>query len=191
MSKLEPYISLDLETSGVDISKAQILQIAMIYDDFTQTKISDMPSLLINIQYRELSHATLEALEINKNLITQILDKDDPVKKRNCSEAMDLVSAFLCKYSNKNGGKITIAGKNAASFDIPILDNHLDNKIGLYIKRRSIDVGSLYYPDFGYVPTLSEVNKLTQRSEVKHNAYDDASDVIFAIRKKLILSVEE
>ncbi len=50
--------------------------------------------------------------------------------------------------------------------------------------HRAIDVGSLYLSDFGYVPSVSEINKLLDRSPVSHNALEDAWDVVYAIRNK-------
>ena len=48
-----------------------------------------------------------------------------------------------------------------------------------------MDVGPMYYPDFGYVPCLGEINKITQgTNEVSHDALDDSFDVVMAVRHK-------
>jgi len=33
MTKLKPYISLDIETTGPDVNTASVLQVAAVYDD--------------------------------------------------------------------------------------------------------------------------------------------------------------
>ena len=77
--------------------------------------------------------------------------------------------------------RVTVAGKNAGFFDLPIMQQ---NGFTFEFKHRIIDVGSMYMTDFGYIPSLDEINKLNNRNVVSHNALDDCWDVVFAIRKK-------
>ena len=80
-------------------------------------------------------------------------------------------------------GKLSVAGKNVAGFDLPILKmNGFDTS---QFNHRCIDPGSLYFTEFGYVPNLGQINELTGRHAVMHDALVDAMDVVVAIRHKM------
>jgi len=78
---------------------------------------------------------------------------------------------------------LTVAGKNVAGFDIPILRNNgfkTDN-----FSHRVLDIGSLYLTDFGYIPNLNKVNELLGREPVSHDALTDCEDIVAAIEYKM------
>ena len=61
-------------------------------------------------------------------------------------------------------------------------------RLNSMIYSSTIDAGSIYFPDFGRIPSLNEILTLLQvkysleKREVTHDAIQDSLDVIVAIR---------
>jgi oligoribonuclease (3'-5' exoribonuclease) len=94
---------------------------------------------------------------------------------------------FIEKYFRD--GRITIAGKNVAGFDIPFLKNEFPEVVD-WFKHRVLDVGPMFYrkgdlqvPD---LKTCLERSKIYKH--IEHDALGDAEDVIRCIRYKLGVS---
>lgn len=191
--ELKPYVALDIESTGIE-PNAQVLQIAMIFDDLT-TPIEYLQahSFLID-NSDELYTGKLEpvGLAMNAWIYKEITSGKSKHKVFKTGEAKGHFHKLLLQFHELSKPKnITFAGKNIQGFDIYHLrkngfiggiNNHL-------VSHRMIDTGSLYLPDFGYVPSQGEINKLIGRKAVSHDAYDDAIDVVCAIRHKLKISV--
>lgn len=187
---MKPYISLDIETTGLD-PKSQVLQIAMIYDDL-ETPVSELPTFNKKIFYDSFSHAEPYALMMNAKLIQEMSKGYNKLGSdwTHNHYAIDAALGFMQKFTKDNSEKIVFAGKNVASFDIPMIRSmavkqgyeELFSKICHY---KTIDVGSLYFDVFKENVSLSKINELTGRKEVSHDALDDAMDVVYAIRHKL------
>jgi oligoribonuclease (3'-5' exoribonuclease) len=182
---LKPYISLDIETTGLNIEKAKILEIGAVYDDGIKN-IHELQTYSVIIDWPFLDWAEIPALVLNKDLLTNIY-----TKKGNCKspkDAFDGLIHFINQF--KSGKNIQIAGKNVANFDIPILLNNMSTEQSKLfeniIQHRTIDVGSIYYPIFGYNPSLDEINKYIQYKPVSHKALEDAINVVYAIRKSIV-----
>lgn len=174
------FLSIDVETTGLAIPESQILQVAAVgYED-------GKPELTFQVVVSPHQRISGEAfaLQLNQKLLQQIAKGD-------CSPQSKAIAEFSMFVSQFRGGdkKVTVAGKNAAGFDIPMLRaNGFDVS---QFNHRVIDPGSLWLPDFGYVPTLSEINARLGRPAVSHDALDDARDVVAAVTAKLIVKKEE
>lgn len=199
---MRPYMSIDIETTGID-DRSEILQIAAIIDDgsdLSQLKTLDMP-----IKHKSIDYSEPYALGMNADLLKKMMDKEfvtytPQLAIESLLVFMETMNATYIDDKNKPI-KIMFAGKNVASFDIP--------KIRLFIQKhgelnnpllrgsrslerfdkithyKTLDVGSLYFDTFQDNVSLSKINELTGRSEVSHNAMDDAMDVVYAVRYKL------
>lgn len=192
-----PYVSIDIETTGVDTESAQVLEVGAVLDD--GGPIESLPTFSAIIHHDFFTHATPFALNMNHRLIKAIVEKRgqpaESVFKQFVMFIEQAVRAAV-NWDTNNGRKpserISLAGKNAAVFDIPILDNQISLVSGYHAEafrkvrlHRVIDVGSLYLLDFGYIPTLEEIKrKIGIGDEVSHRALDDAMDVVKAIRAK-------
>lgn len=185
------YLVLDLETTGVDTGKAQILQIGAVYEIPTKP-IEDLPvyNAFINdpINYMEPG---AEALHQKSGLFKMIDKVAKNGQAKTISVAIDEFLEFIRRcLAQTNDKRVTIAGKNVASFDLVILKRHMTaaqlKSFSYLIRVRTLDPGSLYYPDFGFVPTLAEINQKIRldKTDVTHLAIDDCIDVIMAIRHK-------
>lgn len=171
--KYKPFLSLDIETTGLD-PHSQILQLAAVYVSPNQNN----KEFKCNIKYSKIIGEPF-ALKMNAKLIEQMTIKDNGALT--LEEAIQQFNIFLTECELI--GRITVAGKNVAGFDIPILKNNgFDTS---RFSHRVIDVGSLYFNDFGYVPTLTEINKLLGRNEVAHTALEDCYDVVISILEKV------
>lgn len=192
---LKPYIALDIETTGL-MEYDQVLQVAMIYDDL-KTPIEDLEKISFLVDNQdEVYHGALSPIAISMN--AWIFKEIAEAAKRKSNHlifptalARNVFHDFLKSHYDPAGKAITFAGKNVAAFDVDMLRRNgfiNENNEG-WISHRVIDIGSLYLTDFGYIPTQSEINKLTGRPPVSHDALDDATDVVCAIRQKMKVAV--
>lgn len=195
-----PYASVDIETTGIG-DDAEVLQIAGVIDDGL-TPIDQLKTVDLKIKYSKFEYAEPFALMLNASLIADSVNKD--LKDQFCkpkeaaiglidfvNEAFNVTKAYDEANNIRMRGKVIFAGKNYASFDDPKIRNFLSKNAPDILKEynylasyKTLDVGSMYYLDFGYNPSLSQINELTGRTEVTHKALDDAFDVVYAVRKK-------
>jgi hypothetical protein len=193
---MQGYVSIDIETTGIG-DNAQILQISAVYDDL-KSPISELKTIDLPIKHEVLTHCEPYAMGMNAELLKKMMDKN--FKTYRPYDAMVELISFLesCQELNEKGNrrKVVLAGKNVASFDIPKLRSFLSTRGSLVdtfnnlIHYKTLDVGSLYFDVFKENVSLTEINKLTNRAEVSHNALDDAFDVVHAVRHKLGVKYE-
>lgn len=191
---MQGYVSIDIETTGID-EKCHVLQISAVYDDL-KSPISQLKTIDLPIKYKVLTHCEPYAMGMNAELLKKMMSKD--FKTYTPIEAANALLEFLesVQEVNEKGNKrkIVLAGKNVASFDIPRLRNFFgDPRVNLFdglLHYKTLDVGSLYFDVFKENVSLTEINKLTNRAAVSHNALDDAFDVVHAVRHKLGVSRE-
>jgi oligoribonuclease (3'-5' exoribonuclease) len=192
---VKPYISLDIETTGLD-RISNILQIAMVYDDL-ETPVKDLPKFNVKIFHNSFRYSEPFALAMNAKLIKEMSVGYDKLGEGwvHNQFAGESILRFMQQFTQDNTEKIVFAGKNVASFDIPMVRGMLDQKdLTIFNKichYKTIDVGSLYFDVFKENVSLSKINELTGRKEVSHDALDDALDVVYAIRHKLGIKDEQ
>jgi oligoribonuclease (3'-5' exoribonuclease) len=175
-NKLQPYFSIDTETTGLNPQNCQIIEIACVYDDGI-TDIDKLPIYQTIINCPRLEGEPY-ALLMNVEIIKEMLNSKTALPS-GYAAIVDL-ELFIDKYNeNSPNGKVNLAGKNLAMFDLKFL-NKLDFKA--QYKHRILDVGNMYFSKFGYVPSLQEINDLIGYKPVAHRALDDALNVVVAIR---------
>lgn len=181
------YLSIDLETTGLDSDKCQILEIAAILDD-GMSSIGLLP-VFHRLVYpiSGLVKGQLFALHMNADIIKEIHKAWNDAKP----DVGTIVSAeqlpyVLGSWISKNWGdsKVVAAGKNLANFDMHFLRKYevLDR---VNFHHRIIDPGMYYHLKHDTVPpdTKTCLERAGLSPSVKHRAYDDAMDVIRLIRK--------
>lgn len=207
--KYRPYVSIDIETTGLNREKSYVLEIGAVFDDLI-SPLSDLKTFNAKISYPHIEYAEFGALSINRNLIFEL---SKPLKHEHVMPFIDAISEFLVflkncqdkvrEYESTRTRKyddvqIHVAGKNPSSFDIPIIRNQIMarlqsplneeyvQELDEIIHYRFIDAGSLFLSDFdGYIPTLTDINAMIGRQKTSHKAVDDAYDVVCAVRHKL------
>jgi oligoribonuclease (3'-5' exoribonuclease) len=172
-----PYVSIDVETTGLDVDKSHVLQLAAVYDDGSH--VESLSTFNMVIRWPVIHHGEEFALNLNKVLLERAFKKDRVVS---IEQARKSFGFWL--DSVQFSGRFTPAGKNIQGFDVPILENPVNEFSLRRFNRRSLDPGSMFAEDFDHVPTLSEINKVTGRKPVTHDALDDCMDVVYAIRHK-------
>lgn len=193
---MRPYVSIDIETTGVDTARAQILEIAAVIDD-GRTPIEQLPRYEAIIAHKEFMYATPYAMNLNNGLIQRIL-KGEGISQEEAlkgfvmflNEASSCANRWDEDHGKKPTSRVSLAGKNAAVFDIPIIDEqtsmvsgYLNEMFRACKNHRVIDAGNMFFKYFGYIPTLEEIKKfMKDESPVTHRALDDALDVVKAVR---------
>jgi len=172
-----PYLSIDIETTGVKMQKVHVLQLAAVYDNGKDLK--DLPTFNRVIKWPRIDYSEPYAMKLNAKLLDRAARNDDVV-------SIDQARVDFIKWLDRiqPSGRFTPAGKNVAGFDIQILENPVNKFFFRRFLRRTLDPGSMYHDEFDHIPTLGEINRLTGRPEVSHDALDDAFDVVYAIRRK-------
>jgi oligoribonuclease (3'-5' exoribonuclease) len=177
------YVSLDLETTGLDPRTCQILMISAVVEDTERpdVPVRELPHFTCFVSHKEY-RGQAKALHMN-GWIFDILGRADgsighlPGIGRVFPQEMAIVG--LEAFLDENGGKLVLAGKNVAGFDIPFLiEAGFDRD--LYAHHRTIDAGSVFIDwSKSTPPSLSEISGQV----VTHNAYDDACLVIECLRR--------
>ncbi len=180
-----PYLALDLETTGLDRQQSHVLQLAAIYDD--GGPLAELPVFNVIIKHYVITYGEAYAMDINRNLLRAAFKAEDSGLGKLVSEIYDARAEFEeFLYKVQPEGKITVAGKNVGGFDVPILNNP-KNAFTDATRRflhRTLDPGSMFTDEFDHIPNLDEINQLTGREPVTHDAVNDCLDVVFAVRYK-------
>ena len=202
------YISIDLETTGLDPVIDQILSMgAVIEDTSIYAPIRDLPKFHAIIT-RERIVGSSFAVVMNADLISRISKyiSASPDEKKNISEKEkvmylqedELASKFNdwlwyngisnCEVNgrlNANPCSFTVAGKNFASFDSKFLETVHSWKAYVKIKHRIIDP-SVLCTDWRKDMELPNLEKCKARTstpgKITHDALEDAIDVVEILR---------
>lgn len=194
------YISIDIETTGLDKENDQILEIgAVIEDTKNLLPIEELPKYKAIINHSRLSgspfalHMNSRIIETLKNIPKSGEERKDYMIKHNI---MTLESLPLSFYSfllqngyndNESGIHIIPAGKNFSSFDRQFLEKIPNFTSYINFSHRTIDPANLFI-DFNIDEEIPSLNECLKRAgvdkEVSHNALDDALDVVRVLRSK-------
>ena len=179
------YVSIDIETTGLDPKTCQIIEFAAVIDD---TDKPEVPVEQLPAYSRVIGHKLIQgeafALNMNARLILA-LSRGEGIDAQ--SLAHDFYQ-FLHKhgYENTPLGKVryTVAGKNYQGFDARFLAELGNWDMYHQPSHRVIDPATYFLrPDDKDVPNLrtcllrSGIDK-----EIAHDAYEDACDVIRCVR---------
>jgi len=206
------YVSIDIETTGLDRDKHQVLSIGAIIED-TELKLSYeyIPKFYGIILRHEISGSP-RALTMNKDIIEMIgtyiegsFETKGIMRQKygnvfyDENEIIPGLYGFLVEnglgIKDSNYPKITgitkpaiinVAGKNFGTFDKPFLMKLPWFQKLVTIRQRIIDPAILCV-DWKTDDMLPNLNECMKRSDVEHivthNALEDAWDVIQVLRK--------
>lgn len=206
---IRPYLSLDLETTGLKYWKGHsILTLGAVIDDGkAKTRVGEMEKAHLLLQPsggRDIVGGPF-ALALNAKLLDLIArpeaDLPEGMQRVTPGEALRRFLQMVKKaegmarqYDRENGlpeGKLQILGKNPQGFDLPFVDHYFRSELPETVKEgwleeavahRAMDVGSMFVPRFGRNVSLSRINELTGRKAVSHDALEDSIDNVAAIR---------
>ncbi len=186
------YVALDIETTGLDPQKDQILQIAMVLEDTTapQVHVEDLPTFERVIRHPRLS-GDPAALAMNAGLISAMAEYNFEERRilhlgRKIDVSMNLSSVIydlnIWFYDHFFDKKPIIAGKNVGSFDLQFMGEDFRKRV----HYRSIEVGSVMLgaePSRWLEDKPPSLNDLLHDKDVAHDALEDARDVIRVLRR--------
>ena len=202
------YVSLDLETTGLDPYNCDVLHMALIVDDWPAWKQREIQGLPF---FEGLVRGTLyvgeaTALWMNRDIFQALGSLEIPGKafqgyevqsadtppclmptlrgrELPAFDSLDQLIAEAVYFLKQHiDGKWVIAGKNVAGFDLQFLPEEFTQRC----HHRTIDVGSLalgakpdqFWADQSVPPSLEKI----RGSKALHDALIDAREVVGAIR---------
>jgi hypothetical protein len=187
------YISIDLETTGLNHDICNILEFAAVADDLrVQAPIDKLPKFQTYILQ---DHYIGESYALGMH--AEIFKKISSWKKGGiniCSPA-DLIPRFytflttLAGYGANDGGivKINVAGKNFGNFDSKFLEKLPHHNLLVRFHHRILDPAMLYF-DPNEDETLPSTDVCMVRADIdfkaQHTALEDAMNVVKLLRKK-------
>lgn len=191
------YISIDLETTGLNPAKHSILEFGAVLEDTSKNiPLEDLPRFQTYINVGDYVVGSPFALQMNAAILKRIAIQEEGYTYMDIEELGESFFSWLREtlpedYWKKNYSKtkevitITVAGKNFGTFDLNFLNNAPWFNHNIRIRHRIIDP-SMYFVDWENDESLPGLNKCLERAgintEVTHNAVDDALDVINVLR---------
>ena len=186
------YVSIDIETTGLDWRTCQTIEIGAVIDDW-ETPIEDLPKFRCYVNH-DLFQGEPYALSMHPEIFREIAKSVNGVAP-NGVMVLDhgCVSRVFIDWLTSNGlrpnlEKITVAGKNFAAFDRNFLDKLKNWEWDVKMHHRIIDPGNMYYiPGVDNAPpdTAECLRRAKLSPVVSHKALDDALDVVRLIRYKM------
>lgn len=191
------YISLDLETTGLDANFHQVIEIACVIDNLSCPRgfdyLEHCDSFRKIVRHRNYNFSPYAMkMHLKNGLIDELLRSTHA----SSSDVVEIGQAggLLINFLNQNdlyapSIKPTIAGKNFARLDAPFLFRMHGFSVGQeWWHHRSLDVGSLYAkPTDNELPSTEEcLKRAGLKSGGNHRAMDDALDVVRLVRHALL-----
>jgi hypothetical protein len=189
------FVAIDLETTGLEPGRDDILQIGVVLFDFI-TPEEELPRWECVIAHERIAGHPV-ALAMNAKLIEQIANCERHPGVQfydTCEVAYTKLGMFLSDNGlrRRSDQKIhlVVAGKNAAGFDLPFLNAPQNGgptwRANFAVKHRVFDVGSLYFQhgDAGPPNLKTCLERAGRTKEVEHTAVADALDVVRLLRFK-------
>ncbi len=195
------FLSIDIETTGLDPQKNQILEFGAIAIDTSYPTVPYIANFRAVFIHQELTGNPI-ALTMNAELINEIntvlKTKDfnydlrqntlNGIYVRNAEEFQSYFDEWLESINFTE--RLTLAGKNLASFDLKFIE-----AAGIKIKyrHRMIDPAILYV-DWTTDETLPDLQQCLDRAgivkSVEHTSIADAMDVAELVLKKINIPEE-
>jgi oligoribonuclease (3'-5' exoribonuclease) len=175
------YVSIDIETTGLDPETCQILEIGAVWDDWTKPidELRTYRRLVVHSEYRGNAHA----LAMNAPLLNRLSGEReswflDP------EQVADDLAAWLkgCGWDGKTA--LTPAGKNFASFDRQFLRRLPRFEQVVKLHHRTLDPAVLFWrPEDEKLPDSKTCyERAGLDNKVSHTAVEDALAVVRLVR---------
>jgi DNA polymerase III epsilon subunit-like protein len=179
------YVSIDIETTGLNPENCQILEIGAVIDDGT-TPIEDCPTFHCYIDHCLLLGESY-ALSMHPTILRRIATHEEGYTYLQSWEVATRFRDFLKEHGlDSENEKVFVAGKNYASFDARFLAKLTNWDKHIKTHHRILDPAALYWqPDIDGVQ-LPDTKTCMERAgidgEVAHTAIEDAQMVVRLIR---------
>ena len=194
------YVSLDIETNGIDHQKDLVLEIGAVFEDSNVVKPLDELDVFhcyIIHSEEDIMRGNEYAIDLNKETIERILNREKYEGDYLFLKPNQVADVFFnwmkllgwnetFVYSGVEGLKqITFAGKNFAGFDKRFLDELPQWNQRIKHVHRILDPTSIFvdWKNDKVPPTLDQCKERANvEGVVTHDALDDALDVVQVLR---------
>jgi oligoribonuclease len=185
------YISIDVETTGLNPLYHQILEFGAVIDALPErvggafVPIDQLPKFHAYVKHSMVSGSAF-ALSMHPKILRKIADqKDEEDEDAIFVEPRELPIVFMEWCQSYNIDKITPLGKNFGIFDAQFLKRLPDWENQVKMGHRCLDPAMYWIsPNDDVPPDLSTCLKRAGfDSAVKHNAVCDALDTILVFRE--------
>jgi len=192
------YISIDLESTGLDKEKCQVLEVAVVYDDTDRPQdINACPYFHCYVQHQLYCWEPV-AYEMNKRLFEEVLYAKPKIMDMLDLHNINFYKQWFGVLDPYNVGRVLklwlkaiqyeppyiVAGKNYGSFDLGFLERLPNFTKDIRLPHRHLDPGSWFVTlEDVRIPDLKECKKRAKLPEnIAHRALDDARDIVLLTR---------
>jgi DNA polymerase III epsilon subunit-like protein len=180
-----PYVSIDIETTGLNPENCQVLEIGAVIDDGT-TPIEDCPTFHCYVDHG-LILGEPYAVSMHPTILRRIATHEEGYTYLQPWEVAARFHDFLKEHGlDPEDQKIVVAGKNYASFDARFLRKLTNWDKHVRVHHRILDPAALYWQpeiDGAQLPnTKTCMERAGIGGEVAHTAVEDAQVVVRLVR---------
>jgi hypothetical protein len=188
------YVSIDLEMSGPDPLRHQVLELAAVVENTNQTAhlpLEELPAFRRALRHPEIC-GTAGALALNAGLLHELADKTKLTAPDICrpDEVLPQLREFLLangfKTNKKDCVSIVMAGKNVATFDLLFLRELPGWGTLVRSEPATLDPAAFYlnWHKDSRLPTMLICQARAGQAEphVAHQALADALEVVRLLR---------
>ena len=183
---MKPYVSIDIETTGLNPESCQILEIGAVIDDF-ESPISALPTFHCYVDHG-FYHGEPFALQLNALILGRLARIEENKQFFSFLKPTGVAEEFACFLTrNKiDSRRVPCAGKNFASFDKRFLEKLPYWSNWIKLNHRTLDPAILFLDfdkDDGIPDTKTCMERAGILGEVAHTAVEDALTVVQLVRK--------
>ena len=178
------YLSIDIETTGLNPQHCQVIDFAAIVDDFSWPADYKRPAIQFLVQH-PLYHCEPYAAGMHASLWKRLAMHLSTFEATTPELVGKRLKGF-CIQADIDPLKIVAAGKNFAGFDLRFLKRLPNFNEEVAFHHRCLDPGMLYLLSIDEVPPSTEecLRRAGLSAEVAHTALADAQTVIQLLRAK-------
>lgn len=178
------FLSLDIETSGISPERCQVWEVALVAHLDWVAPVESLPRLHLFVHH-DVLQGEPQAFAMHARLLAEFAK---PAAERE-SQTLDpwnlccAVRNFVRRHFGD--GRVTLAGKNLAGFDLKFLDRFPRWPAELF-RHRIIDAGNLWWSpaeDDRLPDTATCLSRANVSPGRPHHALDDARAVVKLVRR--------
>jgi oligoribonuclease (3'-5' exoribonuclease) len=186
---MKPYVSLDIESTGLDDESCQILEVGAVIDDW-KTSVEELPTFRCYVDHGQFvgePYALSMHPKIFRYIATSGKESDEEITILTPNEVAEHFFDWLI-WNDLHPLKhhLTMAGKNYSSMDRNFLRRLPRWTELIKTQHRSIDPGNLYWDPTVDTQGLPSTKTCMERAgidgEVAHTAVEDAIVVVKLVR---------
>lgn len=176
------YVSIDIETTGLDPATCQILEVGAVFDNWT-LPLRELPRFHCYVFHKQIVGQPY-ALALNVDILRKLANPQPTDTFLRPEEIASEMALWLGNCGWDRSKAITPAGKNFASFDRQFLKRLPDFEKKVQLHHRTLDPAMLFWQsDDEKLPDSKKCyERASKDSKVAHTALEDALDVVWLLR---------